>query len=162
MPMIPGNFGRTIVGEGTFHPAERPQQHGVRANPTALLSKKTLAGVLLCGLQEGEGKRAKKHTMAEVIRIVKTARVEQVGSADASFLSQHGLYTHHGSGNVITEQSVRIIIIKVTGPEETDKQFTENIARIGEELCVRLGQETVIMERQVNGMVKSTYLVTAE
>jgi hypothetical protein len=163
MGVTPGRTGRTEIGDGVFEPAERPVQHGARANPAGLITKKTHAGVLLCGLQEGEGKRAKKHKVGSVVKIVQQMRTEQVGSADASFMSQLGLYTHHKSRKVVSEESVRIIIIKVTSPsEESVADFYDHMAEIGEALCSGLGQESVIMERQVNGVVEGTYSVTAE
>ena len=77
---------------------------------------------------------------------------------DASFVAQHGVYTHKDN-TVVQEESGQIFIINTTMSEGDFKLFAESLA---EYLIVKMRQEMIVVEIQNNGVVKATWLVVSK
>lgn len=140
------NGRMTLVGRGPEY----------AQNPTGWSSREPiLAARIFVGFNVG--RRPKWH-MNDVVRIVKRVRKDQVGSPDATFLYQRGLYTSKRDESVVDEKGAQIIILNLAG--EPLGVFREQMIELGEEIATRLKQEEVIVELQRGGISKETIGIT--
>lgn len=123
-------------------------------NPVEKLEGSGLAARIFVGLKVGD---KEKWTADDVVEIVIRVREEQKASPDASILTQRGIYKD-SSGKVVDEPSLQIIIIDLVGLNEKD--FTDEMSDLAEELVEDLEQESVVLEIQKRGVVVAQYWVT--
>jgi len=127
---------------------------GAKPNPVTRLSGGGLSARLFVGLNVGT---RKAYNADDVVDLVWKTRKKQGKSADASILSQKGIYEDR-KGRRITEPSVQIIIIDLSGASKPD--FIEEMVELAEVLVKRLKQETVILEIQRRGVVTDVFSIT--
>jgi hypothetical protein len=145
---------------GSFEPngrlglvGERPN---LRENRTGWSSKTPIyAARIFVGFNVGPKAR---WTMDDVVRLVKKTRTKQVGSPDATFLYQRGLYTSKKDDSVVDERGAQIIILNLSGAPL--RAFRTQMLDLAEELATKLRQEEVILELQRGGISKETIGVT--
>ncbi len=145
---------------GSFRPNGRMTLEGRRAdfaeNPTGWSSRAPIyAARIFVGFNVGPRPR---WTMSDVVQIVKRVRKGQVGSPDATFLYQRGLYTSKEDSSVVDEKGAQIIILNLSGA--TVKEFRAQMIELGEEIAEKLRQEEVIVEIQKGGVSKETIGIT--
>lgn len=162
MPVIPANLGHfswnTGRHRGEFHPHGPVEIHGERehfdrtrwrGNPTTKHEGRPASVRLFVGFNVGKKQRWK---LPDVVKIVKRVRMRQVGDAGATFISQLGMYTHHGlmakRGTVVTEKGVQVLIVNLPHMGVTTEQFEDQMNELGEDLCRELKQETIFAEWQ--------------
>jgi len=119
--------------------------------------EETISGRLIVGFNVGLTPR---WTINDLIPIVREVRMQQVADPSASFLLQQGLYRHKKgkyAGEVVDENGAQVIIIDLSGA--TIREFEAQMVQLGEIVAARLQQETVIVDIQVNGIVKKTHVV---
>ena len=109
---------------------------------------------IFVGLNVGD---KETYTVNDVVKLVVEARKEQGASADASILSQKGIYESKG-GDVVVEPSVQIIIIDLVGKKK--KEFVDEVTEVAEVLQEKLQQEVVLVEIQKSGVVKDVYSIS--
>lgn len=109
---------------------------------------------IFVGLNVGD---KETYTVNDVVKLVVETRKEQGASADASILSQKGIYESKG-GDVVVEPSVQIILIDLVG--KTKKEFTDEVTEVAEVLQEKLQQEVVLVEIQKSGVVKDVYSIS--
>jgi len=114
--------------------------------------EKAYSALLIVGLRGNSGV---SFSIDEVRSVVRQLRMEQAGDPGASFIMQKGLYLHRDKKQVIEENSVRVIILLLTG--ETQKEFQDNIFRLGEELARVFDQEEVLVEFQDRGVHEKVF-----
>lgn len=125
-------------------------------NPAGWSSRQPIyAARIFVGFNVGEKPRWK---MGDAVRIVKRIRKAQVGTPDATFLYQRGLYTSKRDQSVVDEQGAQIIILNLAGSPV--KEFRQQMVELGEEIATKLKQEEVIVEIQRGGISKETIGVT--
>lgn len=124
------------------------------ANPVKRHTGSQRSARLFVGLNVGD--RA-KWSVDDVVRITKRVRKKQVGSADASFLLQRGLYTSRRTRKIVTEKSVQIVILDFS---ESAKVFEKQMTELARTLLRELKQETIFVELQRRGVVYATLEVT--
>nr|ASF62314.1 S-adenosylmethionine hydrolase [synthetic construct]ASF62316.1 S-adenosylmethionine hydrolase [synthetic construct] len=100
------------------------------------------------------------YTIEDVVKDTIAIRKRQGILPDASFVAQRGVYTEQRSGQLVTENSVQIIIIDLEGLSKED--FTGKVQALGKELREDFKQESVIVEIQERGIVQDVYSITAE
>lgn len=171
---IPCNTGkfqcRTPRGPVEFHPHGGVTQHGSPLSSRTrgrsvgwtaeggVYSALVLVGLSVDGVAKSKlpvrlrSMRKPHYSSADVVKVVKAIRAEQAGDPSSSFILQKGVYKHKSSGEVITEDSVRIILLHLT--EESKQDFRAHVIALAEELCERLHQEEVIVEFQDAGVTK--------
>jgi hypothetical protein len=144
--------GRTYIidSDGSLRP-QSPKE-----NPVERLGGGGLAARLFVGLSVRD---TPTYSIDDVVRATVEVRKQQGASPDASFLVQRGVYTHGDSGQVVTENSVQIIILDFEGRSRA--AFTEDVVGLAERLRQKLQQESVIVEIQERGVVQDVYSVTA-
>jgi hypothetical protein len=144
---------------GFFTPNGRVTEHGrgdFLENPAGWTSRSPIyAARIFVGFNVGHRAR---WSMEDVVRIVKRVRKAQVGTPDATFLYQRGLYTSKRDESVVDEKGAQIIILNLSGA--TPKQFRLQMIALGEEIATKLRQEEVIVEIQRGGVSKETIGVT--
>lgn len=145
---------------GSFRPNGPMTLEGRRAdfaeNPTGWSSRAPIyAARIFVGFNVGPRPR---WTMSDVVQIVKRVRKGQVGSPDATFLYQRGLYTSKEDRSVVDEKGAQIIILNLSGA--TVKEFRAQMIELGEEIAEKLRQEEVIVEIQKGGVSKETIGIT--
>ena len=139
-----------------FKPEGKLTTHheAVRSNPTTRLGGGGYSARLFVGLNVGQ-----KQTWSEkdVVDLVWKTRKKQGRSADASILTQKGIYEDR-SGERVVEPSVQVIIIDFSRAPK--KQFVEEMSNLSEVLVEKLKQETVILEIQRRGVTTDVYSIT--
>lgn len=148
--------GRTaFLPEGEYYICSRS---GTRKNPLTLgnVIKTTWAGRLIVGLSV---RKTSKYKIADLIRETRLFMTRSGLPEDASFVAQHGVFTHR-DGTVVQEKSAQVFIINAGyfGEVEDWKEFLEKLA---EYLIVKLEQEMIVVEIQKNGVVDVTWLVVS-
>jgi hypothetical protein len=169
MPVVHANLGEAThrLKSGvmkTFRPVGQTYEAvdgqlrpiGPRNNPIERIGGGGLSARLFVGLSVGD---KPTYSIDDVVRATIEVRKSQGLGADASFLIQRGVYTHSGSGQVVTENSVQIIILDFEGRSKA--AFTQDVTQLAEDLRARLRQESVIVEVQERGVVQDVYSVTA-
>jgi hypothetical protein len=146
---VPVNTGNFFFEKGAFYPDN--QGILVGDNPITRESYGTgaYAGLIIIGLSGQDGEKFK---LEDMVSIVGDIRMEQAGDPGASFIAQKGLFKHKITGKRVEEDSVRIIILNLTG--ESDEEFKENILSLADELAERFNQEAVIVEFQRKGVTE--------
>jgi hypothetical protein len=129
---------------------------GPKNNPIERIGGGGLSARVFVGLSVGD---KPTYSIEDVVRATIDVRNRQGVSPDASFLIQRGVYTHSGSGQVVTENSVQIILLDFEGRSKAN--FTEDVTGLAERLRAKLHQESVIVEIQERGVVQDVYSVTA-
>jgi hypothetical protein len=125
-------------------------------NPTGWSSRSPIyAARIFVGFNVGPKPR---WSMTNVVRIVKRIRKKQVGSPDATFLYQRGLYTSKRDESVVDEKGAQIIILNLGGASVAE--FRTQMIELAEEIATKLRQEEVIVEIQRGGISKETVGVT--
>jgi hypothetical protein len=139
------NGGMTRVGDADLE-----------SNPTGWSSRSPIyAARIFVGFNVGPKPR---WAMTDVVRIVKRIRKKQVGSPDATFLYQRGLYTSKKDDSVVDEKGAQIIILNLIGASVPE--FRAQMLELAEEIATKLKQEEVIVEIQRGGISKETVGVT--
>jgi len=128
---------------------------GKTAEEVTRLGSGTYSARLFVGLSVGQ---TPKWIVDDVTAKVYDIRKEQGKSPDASILVQRGLYEDF-SGKRVTEESVQVIIIDLSGAEK--KAFVEDMKELAEKLRVSLEQEVVILEIQKKGLVTDVFSASA-
>lgn len=152
-----GNRGASV---GFFNPNGKMTFVGRNVdyfeNPPAWSSRSPIyAARIFVGFNVGPRPR---WSMTDVVRIVKRIRRAQVGSPDATFLYQRGLYTSKRDESVVDEKGAQIIILNLSGAPP--RLFRQQMIDLGEEIATKLRQEEVIVEIQKGGISKETIGVT--
>jgi len=145
---------------GSFRPNGRMTLEGRGAdfteNPAGWSSRAPIyAARIFVGFNVGPRPR---WSMGDVVQIVKRVRKGQVGSPDATFLYQRGLYTSKEDSSIVDEKGAQIIILNLSGA--TVKEFRRQMIELGEEIATKLRQEEVIVEIQKGGVSKETIGIT--
>jgi hypothetical protein len=148
--------GEATHGPRRFRPKGALKLHheGAQRNPATRFGPGGYSARIFVGLNVGQ---RKAYSVGDVVKIVWATRKKQKRSGDASILAQKGIYEDR-SGKRVVEPSVQIILIDLADTPE--KEFTAEMIELAEVLCKRLKQETVILEIQKRGLVKSVYGVT--
>jgi hypothetical protein len=105
------------------------------------------------GLNVGGEERWK---VQDVVDLVIKTRHDQGAGADASILSQKGIY--ESKKGTITEPSVQVIIIDLVGKNKGE--WIEEMTDLGEVLQEKFEQESVILEIQKSGVVTDVYSIS--
>jgi hypothetical protein len=139
-----------------FRPKGKLRMHheGMMPNPTSRLGGGGYSARLFVGLAVGQ---KTTYTEDDIVDLVWRTRKKQKRSADASILSQKGIYEDR-SGQRVVEPSVQIIILDFSG--QPKKAFVKEMVGLGEVLRKRLKQETVILEIQRRGVTTDVYSIT--
>ena len=139
-----------------FRPKGKLKLHyeGAMPNPVKREGGGGLSARIFVGLNVGQ---TQKYTEADIVDIVYRVRKKQKKSADASILSQKGIYEDM-SGARVVEPSVQIIIIDFSG--EPKKVFADEMIQLGEVLRKKLKQEKVYVEIQRRGVVTDVYSIS--
>jgi len=145
---------------GSFEPNGRMTLEGrhddFEENPAGWTSRQPIyAARIFVGFNVGPKPR---WSMSDVVKIVKRIRKEQVGSPDATFLYQRGLYTSRRDASVVDETGAQIIILNLAGAGV--REFRAQMIALAEEIATKLRQEEVIVEIQRGGLSKETIGVT--
>ncbi len=154
-----------FAGEATHHTGERIRRFrptgrlithhkGAQPNPVKRESGGGLSARLFVGLNVGQ---VKKYTPKSVVDIVWAVRKKQKKSADASILSQKGIYEDK-KGKRVVEPSVQVILIDFSGA--TKRAWTAEMVELAETLVTKLHQEAVILEIQRRGVVTDVFTIT--
>jgi hypothetical protein len=148
--------GEAVHGTRRFRPKGKIHVHHVGAieNPSKRLGGVGYSARLFVGLNVGT---RRGFTEKDVIAAVWRIRKRQKKSADASILSQKGIYEDF-RGRRIIEPSVQVIIIDTAGTPK--REFVDEMKELAEGLRARLKQETVILEIQRKGVSTDIYSVT--
>lgn len=151
----------TPTGIVTFKPqgaVNREDDENNLPNPIAWDDKTPMVSArLFVGLNVGKRKAWK---VEDVIKIVKRVRTDQTGNPSASFLWQKGIYQHDVSGDVITEDSVQVVILNLKFLKTSAKKFQAQMVELAETLAKKLKQESVIVEIQRGGRQVRTFGVS--
>jgi hypothetical protein len=123
-------------------------------NPVERLGGGGYSARLFVGLNVGQ---TQKYDEDDVVDIVWKTRKKQGALADASILTQKGIYEDR-AGDLVTEPSVQVIIIDLSGAGK--KEFVGEMQQLAETLRRRMKQETVILEIQRKGTTVDVYSVT--
>lgn len=155
------------AGEGTYTLPKRGRQRSTtkRFRPqgplqleagedTVRLGGGGYSARIFVGLNVGDQQR---YTVDDVVKLVVETRQKQDASADASILSQKGIYESR-AGQVIVEPSAQIIIIDLVGKKK--KEFVDEMTEVAEVLKDKLQQEVVLVEVQKSGVVKDVYSIS--
>jgi hypothetical protein len=139
-----------------FRPRGKLRLHheGAIENPSTRLGGGGYSARLFVGLNVGQAKRYNEN---DIVDLVWRTRKRQGRSADASILSQKGIYEDR-SGARVVEPSVQVLILDFSG--QPKKAFTAEMIQLGEVLAKRLRQEIVIVEIQKKGVVTDVFSVT--
>jgi hypothetical protein len=139
-----------VFEKGAFLPHGRT----VYDNPEHIpYGKGSFQGSLIVGLTSADGSTL--YDAKDVVNLVKKLRMEQIGDPGASIVHQLGLYKHRESGEIVTEESVRVYILHLT--DETRDQFQKNIMHLADRLVLALHQNEVIVEFSNRGLVKHVF-----
>lgn len=131
------------------------RREGTYKNPSTRIGGGSYSARLFVGLNVGQEQR---FTEDDVVELVIKTRKRQKALADASILSQKGIYEDRG-GDIVREPSVQIVIIDTIGVGK--RRFVSEMKSLAETLCKKLQQETVILEIQHRGIVRDVYSVRA-
>jgi hypothetical protein len=94
-----------------------------------------------------------------LIAFIRKYMVDHKVKEDASFVAQHGVYTHK-DGTVVQEESAQIFLINDgTWDGPSFKVFSE---RLAEYLVKVMLQEMIVVEIQHNGVVTMTWFVVSK
>jgi len=146
-----------ISGDGENAEALAPNPRGWRS------SKPLWSARILVGFNVG-GKP--KWKMDDVVKIVRSVRVEQVGNPGASFLYQKGLYSSEAriadpsDPRIVSEDGAQIVILNLESFGTSAKAFEQQMVELAETLAEKLRQDEVILEMQRSGISKSTSGIT--
>lgn len=165
------NTGPFVYENGSFTPAPK---YGIVGNKNALYETnprtaygKPLAGLIVMGLTD-RANHAINHSLDEVVELVKNVRIQQTSESEApgdggdpgsTFILQRGLFRHR-TGEIIDEESVRIIILHLT--DETSDEFREHLLKLAETMCEKFNQDELIVEFQKGGVTEDVVGVTHE
>ena len=119
---------------------------------------KRVVGVrMFVGFNVGDTPRWSINDLVEVVR---TVRLTQGADASATILAQRGIYQHKGGTDaLITEEGAQVIILNLDGTAMDT--FVDQMVALAEQICVRMYQSEVLVEIQVNGVVRETLTVVA-
>ncbi len=148
------NNGHRFNPSGPLHTTQAPAQKA-RRNPLDWSSTTTRAARLFVGFKVGKKLTWK---MNDLVKLVKKVRIEQVSSANSTYVAQRGIYTHR-NGVVVDEPGAQVIIIDEAGTSAA--AFEAQMISLGEVIAKKLKQESVVVELQENGVVKRVMGVTA-
>jgi hypothetical protein len=147
-----GSRVRRFRPKGKLH--DHSKRQGAVENPVKRLSGGGYSARLFVGLNVGQTQR---YDEDDVVDIVWKTRKKQGALADASILTQKGIYEDR-SGALVTEPSVQVIIIDLSGAAK--KAFVGEMQELAETLRRKMRQETVILEIQRKGTTVDVYSVT--
>jgi hypothetical protein len=125
-------------------------------NPIEKLGEGGLSARIFVGLSVGQEPR---FSIDDVVKATIDIRKGQKELPDASFLAQRGVYTEGATGQLVTEDSVQIVVIDLVGA--TEPVFTKQMTDLAEKLRSRFEQESTIVEIQNKGVAQAVYSVTA-
>lgn len=147
--------------KGRFNPSGRIVTFGdeTRLNPVHWQEdgEKVMSARLMMGFNVGTVTR---WSMADVVENVKRIRHRQGAVIDATFLAQQGMYTSSESGQETEEPGAQVIFINLSYYHVRDALFQIQMVELAEELCVKLEQESIILEIQRGGIVSKVGTVT--
>ena len=166
MPSIPANLGPlNVPGKFRFVPAGRTVTHDFRGGPArnpivwSTEGEPAWSARIFVALVEGApGFPGRKRTIGDVVGVVYFVRSAQTGTdtlpgdPGSTFMSDHGLYLSPTTGNVVDEPGVVVVIFKV--PAETSADFKRNVQELAEIISAVLGQESVVLEVQKDGLTQ--------
>lgn len=159
MPTLHCYTGRFAHNGHKFNPSGPTQTvtatNTARPNPLDWNSTTTRAARLFVGFKVGKKLTWK---MNDLVKLVKKTRVEQVSSANSTYIAQRGIYTHR-NGVVVDEPGAQVIIIDEQGTSEA--VFAGQMIALGEVIAKKLKQESIVVELQENGVVKRVMGVSA-
>jgi len=96
----------------------------------------------------------------DLVEVVRSVRLAQGADASASILAQRGIYQHKsGGGPLVTEEGAQVIVLNLDGTAMD--VFEDQMVALAEQICLRMSQDEVIVEIQVNGVVRETLTVVA-
>jgi len=146
---IHANIGPFYCKGGSFVPDKGTIMFEGNPPPREHLSygKGAYSGLIIVGLNRRDGD---KNNIEDIIATVRDTRIAQVDDPGSSFISQKGLYKHKVTGETVSEESVRVIIMLLT--DETPEEFRENVLVLAEDLADKFDQEEVIVEFQDRGV----------
>ena len=150
--------GRTaFLPEGDYIQCTVSGRRVKRKNPlsSGSIFVDTWAARLMVGFSV---KKKPSYTIRDLISNTREYMKMRKVPEDATFVAQHGVYTHKDN-TVVQEESGQVFIINTTMSEGDFKLFAENLAEF---LIVRMRQEMIVVEIQNNGMVKATWLVVSK
>lgn len=164
------NTGPFVYEKGSFTPAPK---FGIVGNKDRLFQPnprttygRPLAGLIVMGLTD-RANHDVQHSLDEVVDVVKAVRLQQTstsgvpddGDPGSTFILQRGLFKHK-TGEIIDEESVRVIILHLTN--ETPDEFREHLLKLAEIMCEKFNQDELIVEFQLGGVTESVVGVSHE
>lgn len=132
----------------------KTRHEGATENPVKRIGGGGYSARMFVGLNVGQ---TQKFDEDDVVEIIFKVRKKQKALADASILSQKGIYEDK-AGDVVQEPSVQVIIIDTVGVPK--RQFVSEMKDLAETLRKKMKQELVILEIQHRGRVVDVYSVT--
>jgi hypothetical protein len=109
---------------------------------------------IIVGLSVGQ---ASRYTIDDVIQLVRIKRLEQGKPPDSSFLAMRGVYTGKVGGELVTEDSVQVLLVDIWGTPQA--KFRQEMIDLAEYLREQMRQELVILDLQQSGVTQKQYLV---
>ncbi len=157
MPVIPADTRRALWkaphGMGSFEPiGKKIYVEDAQPNMSSKWKshKDINAARIFVGFNVGGEPRWK---IDDLIAIVTGARKVKGRVPDASYVAQKGVYTSKISGEEVTEEGAQLIIIDMH--ELSLDAWEEEMMDLAETICRTLKQEEVVLEIQVNGLIKN-------
>jgi hypothetical protein len=149
----------TAQGRTAFIPDGKYIISGTRKNPLTIgnVIKNTWAGRLIVGLSVH---KVPKYRIEDLIRETRVFLKKSGLPEDASFVAQHGVFTHK-DGTIVQEKSAQVFIINA-GYYSSTGDWKEFLERLAEFLIIKLEQEVIVVEIQNNGLVDVTWLVVSK
>ncbi len=148
-------YGRNGRITGWFKPSGKRTYRGrgarktFTANRVAFESEPLDAARLFVGFNVGQ---KPTYRMNDLMAIVQAVREDQVGAADASFVSQRGFYTHEEGphkGELVREDGGQVAVINTAGSSRAD--FQRQMTDLATVIAQEMQQELVILELQRDG-----------
>jgi hypothetical protein len=131
-----------------------------RENPPSWRDKgPTYAATLYVGFSVGDKPTWK---MADLVKLVKKVRRQQVTHPDSTFLYQRGVYTHQVDQHVVTEDGAQVILLNVPPVKRKFSEFRRHVITLAEIIADKFKQESVIVAIEKNGILTETIGVVAD
>lgn len=144
-----------LPGGARFEAIGERKRFGRIRNPRTATYGKALGARIFVGFNVGS--RQRWH-MSDVVKIVKRVRNAQVGTPNATFLAQTGIYKPPG-GKAVAERGAQVILIDEQGLDPVS--WSAQMEQLGEVLAGELRQKEVLVEIQHGGLVVEAFGVEA-
>ena len=134
-------MGPTSLGRGS-------RGSPMRENRLDGRSSKVISARIYVGLNVGDNP---KWSVSDVVSVVVSVRLRQIGSAGASILGQRGIYKESRVKKLVVEDSAQVLVMNREGvPVET---FVGHMKTLANALRSRLDQDEVLLEIQDKGVL---------